>query len=143
MKRNSSRSIKTSVDTELLDQLLQLMAEHGFDELTYSKGEHRIFLRRDREVNASASHSPATAAHPITSPGLGTFASRAPLTGESFARPGKNVQAGDIVALLAVGSVVTPVTAPFDGTIGRTLVDEGKIVGFGDHLFDFETERNE
>ena len=143
MKRSLSRSIRASVDTKLLDQLLQLMAEHGFDELTYSKGEHRIFLRRDGEVNAGASHSPAMVAHPITSPGLGAFTSKAPLTGESFARPGTKVQAGDIVAMLAVGPVVTPVAAPSDGTICRTLVDEGKIVGFGDHLFDFETERNE
>ena len=71
----------------------------------------------------------------IGAPGVGVFLDRHPLHAAPLAPPGTRVAAGDLVALLRVGVLLRPVTAPRDGVIVAALVAHGAAVGFGAPLF--------
>jgi acetyl-CoA carboxylase biotin carboxyl carrier protein len=74
---------------------------------------------------------------PIAAPSLGTFLRTHPLHEKALAADGESVVAGQAIALLQVGALLTPVPAPGDGIIVAAMVAEGELVGFGDRLFDF------
>src|SRR5207247_2287312 len=64
----------------------------------------------------------------ITSPAVGTFHPRA---GTSL---GRAVRAGDVVGHVEVLGVPQEVLAPFDGILGRVLVEPGQVVEYGEQL---------
>jgi len=68
----------------------------------------------------------------VTSPAVGTFH---PLAGASL---GRTVRAGDVIGHVEVLGVPQEVLAPFDGTLGRLLVEPGQVVEYGEHLFRIE-----
>lgn len=121
-------------DTEQLDRLVAWMQEGGFTRLTYSHGPRTIALTLP-DGDAPATPRPLRT---IASPGMGVFARRHPVAAEPYAGEGSRVAAGDVLALLAVGPVLTAVEAPCDGIIRRVIAAEGAVVGFDDPLFDIE-----
>jgi biotin carboxyl carrier protein len=68
----------------------------------------------------------------ITSPAVGTFH---PAAGTSL---GRAVHAGDVVGHVEVLGVPQEVQAPFDGTLGRVLVEPGQVVEYGEQLMRIE-----
>ena len=69
----------------------------------------------------------------VTSPAVGTFH---PQAGASL---GRAVRAGDVVGHVEVLGVPQEVLAPFDGALGRLLVEPGQVVEYGEALFRIES----
>ena len=69
----------------------------------------------------------------VTSPAVGTFQ---PQAGASV---GRAVRAGDVVGHVEVLGVPQEVLAPFDGILGRLLVEPGQVVEYGEQLFRIES----
>jgi acetyl-CoA carboxylase biotin carboxyl carrier protein len=69
----------------------------------------------------------------VTSPAVGTFH---PPAGSGV---GRAVRAGDVVGHVEVLGVPQEVLAPFDGTLGRLLVEAGQVVEYGEPLMRIES----
>ena len=72
----------------------------------------------------------------VTAHVAGIFLTRHPAGGGKFPVQGDRVQAGELLALLQIGLVLTPVLAPVDGTLGRCLQSTGTQVGYGARLIE-------
>jgi biotin carboxyl carrier protein len=84
-----------------------------------------------RPERAAERNEPARRA--ITSPAVGTFHPRA---GSGL---GRTVRAGDLIGHVEVLGVPQEVLAPFDGTLGRVLVEPGQVVEYGEQLMRIES----
>ena len=80
--------------------------------------------------------APAGAGVIVRAPSLGILLARHPMRKESIAPVGTRVRAGQVIALLQIGQLLTPVTAPQDGVLARSLVEPGTTVGFGTALLE-------
>ena len=87
-----------------------------------------------RSERSSDRNEPARRA--ITSPAVGTFHPRA---GSGL---GRAVRAGDVVGHVEVLGVPQEVLAPFDGTLGRVLVEPGQVVEYGEQLMRIESSHS-
>jgi biotin carboxyl carrier protein len=87
-----------------------------------------------RPERAPERNEPARRA--ITSPAVGTFHPRA---GSGL---GRTVRAGDVVGHVEVLGVPQEVLAPFDGTLGRVLVEPGQVVEYGEQLMRIESSHS-
>ncbi len=67
-------------------------------------------------------------------PCAGVFLQAHPLRSEALAKAGQPVAAGDVVALLRIGELLVPVTAPARGTVVGALAPQDSLVGFGTPL---------
>jgi acetyl-CoA carboxylase biotin carboxyl carrier protein len=79
--------------------------------------------------------APPQGAIDIASPALGVFLDRHPLAAHRFAEIGDEVAAGDLLACLQVGALLTPVRAPRAGIIAACVAKPGELVGYGATLF--------
>jgi acetyl-CoA carboxylase biotin carboxyl carrier protein len=89
-------------------------------------------------ADASASAPSFSPASPlaVTAQVAGIFLTRHPAGGGKFPAQGDHVQAGELLALLQIGLVLTPVLAPVNGTLGRCLQASGTQVGYGARLIE-------
>lgn len=72
----------------------------------------------------------------VTAHVAGIFLTRHPAGGGKFPAQGDRVQAGELLALLQIGLVLTPVLAPVSGILGRCLLASGEQAGFGARLIE-------
>jgi len=72
----------------------------------------------------------------VKSPGIGRFFLKHPLGDQPPLREGEQVEAGQILAFLRVGLVLTAVLADRAGVVLRQAVEEGALVGYGETLFE-------
>lgn len=154
---------------ELLPALMARLEASPLGELEVSQDGWRLRLRKpfDRVASAGDPSTPTAAAtrgakvggphdgstkgvgHPdrtterneparraITSPAVGTFHPRA------GAGLGRAVRAGDVVGHVEVLGVPQEVLAPFDGTLGRALVEPGQVVEYGEQLMRIESSHS-
>ena len=89
-------------------------------------------------ADASASTPSISPASPlaVTAHVAGIFLTGHPAGGGIFPAHGDHVQAGELLALLQIGLVLTPVLAPVNGTLGRCLQASGTQVGYGARLIE-------
>jgi acetyl-CoA carboxylase biotin carboxyl carrier protein len=87
--------------------------------------------------------TPDVPAEIIAAPGVGIFLTRHPLRAAPLADPGSRVRAGQIVALLRIGLLLRPVTAPAGGHFGAPLLGDCAMVGYGTPLFHRHPEQPE
>lgn len=106
-------------------RLLRLMAEHGIAELTYA----------DPRNNMALSLEALAPLHPeIRAVQAGRFLSRHPSSASAPIFP-RAVRKDEIIAYLAIGPLLLPVTASDDAMLPAPLFEDGEIVGYGDILF--------
>lgn len=74
----------------------------------------------------------------VRAPGVGVFRSVHPTTGHAVAAPGQKVRKGDTVGVLQIETRLKAVVAPVDGVLGRALVEDGTVVGYGTPLYDLQ-----
>ena len=86
-----------------------------------------------RLVN-EAKRDDAPAAKIVASPGIGLFLHRHPMSAAALAPTGAVVEAGQMIGLLQVGVLLTPVLAPCAGQIAGHLAAHGDCVDFGAKL---------
>ena len=135
-------------------EIMRLVEQSGFDELTLEVDGTKISLRRGMPTattEATPSHAPASAPQPVParaaaptradpnvedlpSPLLGTFY-RAPKPGAPpFVEVGAQVEADTIVGIIEVMKLMNTVRAGVRGTVAEVLAADGALVEFGETL---------
>jgi len=134
LKGRLAQSRLNRPDTALLDDLVAWMQQGGVRKLTYSKGTVTVSLDLGEMAEAARPRTLET----VVSPGMGVFTLKHPIAASPYVTEGQVVAEGDVMALLAIGPVLTAVKAPRDGTVRSVLAREGAVVGFEDRLFELE-----
>ena len=144
-----------NVDTKLVRQLAELLAETGLTEIEVADGERSIRVARGAvaapvamtapaalpgEVpapTAAPAPAPAPAAdltNAIRSPMVGTAYLTAEPGADPFVKVGDKVKAGDTLLIVEAMKVMNPITAPRSGTVKQLLVENGQPVEFDQPL---------
>ncbi|WP_241657269.1 acetyl-CoA carboxylase biotin carboxyl carrier protein [Aurantiacibacter suaedae] len=156
-KPASGRKSGMTVDTALVRELAELLAETGLTEIEVEEGDRRIRLSREMiaapaaaiSVPAPAAAAPAATPAPAAAPAApapsdNANAVKSPMVGTAymasepnsppFIAVGDKVKAGDTLLIVEAMKVMNPITAPKDGTIGEILVDNAEPVEFDQPL---------
>ncbi|MFW6067295.1 MAG: acetyl-CoA carboxylase biotin carboxyl carrier protein [Myxococcota bacterium] len=156
------------IDTKQLEELMQLLAKHGFDEIEIERGEERVLLRKGagpgshptigtmapqpgapRPHGATAEDAAAAAraaededpnvTH-ITSPFVGTFY-RAPSPGaDPYVSEGQEIEPGQVLCIVEAMKLMNEIESEIRGTVLEILVENGTPVEYGDRLFKVRTK---
>lgn len=89
-----------------------------------------------RTAATSEAIATPSASRVLRSPGMGRFAARHPLLDGLGATFGQPVVPGQVVGYLLAGSLISEVTASQAAVLGRQLVEEGELLGYGDAVFE-------
>jgi acetyl-CoA carboxylase biotin carboxyl carrier protein len=134
-------------------EIMRLVEQSGFDELTLEIDGTKICLRRgEASMNAAppATPAPKTASapksaattrapaeedvHPVAAPLLGTFY-RAPKPGAApFVEVGTEVEEETVVGIIEVMKLMNSVRAGVRGTVVEFLVADGALAEYGETL---------
>lgn len=146
------------VDTALVRELAELLAETGLSEIEVEDGDRKIRVARETAAAAPAYHPapPATAPAPsapipapsvpagevpgadvagaLASPMVGTVYLAAEPGAANFVSVGDSVKEGDTVLIIEAMKVMNPIAADKAGTVKAILVDNAQPVEFGQPL---------
>jgi acetyl-CoA carboxylase biotin carboxyl carrier protein len=157
---NTNRDGKTGgsgmhIDSALVRELAELLAETNLTEIEVADGERKIRVARGGVAMAApmayapaplaaapvaAAAAPVEAAAPavdgkaVKSPMVGTVYLAAEPGAPDFATVGKAVKAGDTLVIVEAMKVMNPITAPTSGTITAILVENGQPVEYDQPL---------
>ena len=146
-----------SVDTKLVRQLAELLAETGLTEIEVADGDRSIRVARGATVAApvaavaaapvaevpapTAAPSPAPATPPATdlanavrSPMVGTAYLYPEPGADPYVKVGDKVKAGDTLLIVEAMKVMNPITATKDGTVEQILVENAQPVEYDQPL---------
>ena len=148
------RSDGMNIDTALVRELAEMLAETGLTQIEVEDGDRKIKVSRQGAVAAAA--APVYAAAPAPAPAAAPAAAAAPapaddpgavkspmvgtayLSAEPGAAPfvsvGQAVKAGDTLLIIEAMKVMNPITAPHAGTLKAILVDNAQPVEFDQPL---------
>lgn len=124
-------------DPKTIALLTEALTAAGVDglEISSASGKLRIIVAgRENHVSqaAKASSKPSV----IKAPMAGIFQ----LRDSASADLPHFVAAADILGFLRVGDVLVPLKAGHSGVLNRRLIETGTLVGFGDALFEIESQ---
>ena len=144
------------IDTRLVRELAELLAENELTEIEVADGDRRIKVARDGApvIAAAPAHAVAAAAAPaiasaqpkpepeveevsgttIKSPMVGTAYLSPEPGAASFIEVGKPVKAGDTLCIIEAMKVMNPITAPAGGVIKKIMVADAQPVEFDQPL---------
>ncbi len=149
-----------NVDTALVRELAELLAETGLTEIEVADGERKIKVARSTAPTI-ASYAPAPAAPVAAAPAtalaaepaaelaaeraaLATNALKSPMVGtvylsaepgsENFIAVGQAVKPGDTVLIIEAMKVMNPITATAAGTVKAILVENAQPVEYDQPL---------
>ncbi len=167
-KRTSGKSkVKAASDiagspmsTQLLEQIIKLMAANDLNTVDVRDGDKRVILRRGAATvpvqmtmplaQPASLAAPASAAAPakpaekaaeeanyiaIKSPMVGTFYSSPSPDAKPFVSVGSSVSDDTDVCIIEAMKVFNNIKAEVRGTIAKILVTNGQTVEFGQELF--------
>ncbi len=146
-----------NIDSALVRELAELLAETGLSEIEVEDGERKIKVAR--AFSAPAAYAPAVAApapapvapasappgasapadqaadgNMVKSPMVGTVYLSAEPGAAPFITAGKQVKAGETLLIVEAMKVMNPITAPSAGTVKAILVDNAQPVEFDQPL---------
>ncbi|MCT8992260.1 acetyl-CoA carboxylase biotin carboxyl carrier protein subunit [Chelativorans sp. SCAU2101] len=127
------------MNTDNLDQLLQLMREHRLSHVSYSDGAIKVSMTLMMpKSSGTLAITGSTAAKPLlnSSSAIGTLLTAHPARSSVTVKSGDRVVAGQPLAFIQFGYSLSAVTAKVSGILGRQLVKYGQIVGYGDPIFE-------
>ena len=154
-KRSPARGGTMAVDTALVRELAEMLAETGLTEIEVEDGDRRIRLCKEQIVAAVAPAAPvaaapapvaaaasAPAAEPATidlanavrSPMVGTVYLSSDPASDPFVSVGDTVKAGDTLLIVEAMKVMNPITATKDGTLREMLVGNSDPVEYDQPL---------
>ena len=158
-KGASGRKPGMTIDTKLVRQLADVLAETGLTEIEVEEEGRRIRVARQaapapaQYVAAPAAHAapaaapapapagepPAASAAPdtagaIKSPMVGTCYLSPEPGADNFVKVGDQVKAGDTLLIVEAMKVMNPITAPKAGTVKKIIVSDGQPVEFDQPL---------
>ena len=154
--KGSSRSGGMNIDSGLVRELAELLAETGLTEIEVEDGDRKIKVARQAAaVQAyapaplAAAPAPQAAAAPVAAPEAPAApahadALKSPMVGTAYLSPepgaaqfvsvGSQVKAGDTLLIIEAMKVMNPITADKAGTIKAILVENAQPVEFDQPL---------
>lgn len=152
-KGDAGRKSGMNIDTRLVRELAEMLAETGLTEIEVEDEDRKIRVTRGGIVAAQpVAQMPAAAAAPapapvadinpapaeianaIKSPMVGTAYLSAEPGAEPFVKVGDKVSAGDTLLIVEAMKVMNPITAASDGTVTQILVENAQPVEFDQPL---------
>lgn len=155
-KGNARSAGGMNIDTKLVRELAELLAETGLSEIEVEDGDRKIKVAR--QIAAAAVAAPiaappaavaapvvtAPAATPAAAPAEHADAVKSPMVGTvylspepgaaSFVSVGQTVKAGDTLLIIEAMKVMNPIVAPNAGTVKAVLVENAQPVEFDQPL---------
>ena len=149
----SARGTSMNVDTKMVRELAELLAETGLTEIEVEDGDRKIKVSRGMVAApaptfsvaapaAAAAPAPAASAEPAA-PDI-TNAVRSPMVGTAYLFPepgadpfikvGDKVAAGDTLLIVEAMKVMNPITAPAAGTVKQILIENAQPVEYDQPL---------
>jgi acetyl-CoA carboxylase biotin carboxyl carrier protein len=140
-----------AIDTELVENLAQLVTRLGLSEIEVAKGDFKI--RVARQLSAAVIQSavtppqaaakgtpsdPADGPGTVKSPMVGTVYLRSSVDAAPFVEVGAQVKTGDKVLLVEAMKTFNEILAPRAGTVKGILVEDGQPVEYGQPLLVIE-----
>jgi acetyl-CoA carboxylase biotin carboxyl carrier protein len=153
--KSASRVGGMNIDTKLVRELAELLAETGLTEIEVEDGDRKIKVAKQgapvATVQAVAAPAaapalplPAAAPAPAVAPAADPNAVKSPMVGTCYlsAEPGADpfisvgsaVKAGDTLLIIEAMKVMNPITAASGGTVTAILVDNGQPVEYDQPL---------
>jgi acetyl-CoA carboxylase biotin carboxyl carrier protein len=153
--KSASRSGGMNIDTKLVRELAELLAETGLTEIEVEDGDRKIKVAKQgvpvatvqavaAPAAAPAMPLPAAPAEPAVAPATDPNAVKSPMVGtcylcpepgaDSFISVGSTVKAGDTLLIIEAMKVMNPITAASGGTVKAILVDNGQPVEYDQPL---------
>ena len=150
-----SRDAGMAIDTALVRELAELLAETGLTEIEVEDGTRKIKVSRASSVAAAPTHyaAPAPAAAPppaaqaaaaapaapdhadaVKSPMVGTVYLSAEPGSAAFVSVGQTVSEGDTLVIIEAMKVMNPITATSSGTVKAILVENAQPVEYDQPL---------
>nr|WP_314468346.1 acetyl-CoA carboxylase biotin carboxyl carrier protein [uncultured Novosphingobium sp.] len=142
-----------NIDSALVRELAELLAETGLTEIEVEDGERKIKVVRQVAQQIVAAAAPALAAAPVAAaatpvaeaaPAAPVDAVKSPMVGTVYLAPepsapnfisvGQQVKAGDVLLIVEAMKVMNQINAPKSGTIQAILVDNQQPVEFDQPL---------
>jgi len=148
-----------NIDSALVRELAELLAETGLSEIEVEDGDRKIRVSRQMVQAMTAAMAPAmpfaAPAAPVAAPAAAPAAEAAPasapvdavkspMVGTVYLAPepgaadfiavGKTVKAGDILLIVEAMKVMNQITAPKAGTITQILVENQQPVEYDQPL---------
>jgi acetyl-CoA carboxylase biotin carboxyl carrier protein len=153
-KRVGASASSMKVDTKLVRQLADMLAETGLTEIEVEDGDRKIRVVRNGLPFAGAAESAApTIATPVAAqpsapaaepPSVATNALRSPMVGtaylsaepgsDPFVKVGDKVNAGDTLLIIEAMKVMNPIAATAAGTVQQILIENAQPVEFDQPL---------
>ena len=160
-KGAAARKSGMTIDTKLVRQLADVLAETGLTEIEVEEGGSRIRVARQAAPApgaaqlvaaapaaapapapaAAAAAAPAEAAAPaadtanaIKSPMVGTCYLSPEPGAENFIKVGDKVKAGDTLLIVEAMKVMNPIAATKDGTVQQILIENAQPVEYDQPL---------
>lgn len=122
------------IDIALLDDLLHRMQAAGLAELDVQQGQTRIAMR----LGAVPAVAPVTKAVAVHAEGIGVFRASHPRRPGEELQPGASVSRGTVLGYCETDFTLTAIAAPVAGTLSQVLASDGKLLGYGTHVFTVE-----
>ena len=152
-KSNSPRNGGMNVDTKLVRELAELLAETGLTEIEVEDGDRKVRVARGGVAVAAAAPVMAAPAAPVAAAAAPAAeapaeshadALKSPMVGTCYLAPepgaadfisvGKAVKEGDTLLIIEAMKVMNPITANKAGTITAILVENAQPVEFDQPL---------
>lgn len=156
--KSASRSSGMNIDSRLVRELAELLAETGLSEIEVEDGDRKIKVARQlaaaapvhavaapaafAAAPAPATTAPAAAAAPaptdhadaVKSPMVGTVYLSPEPGAAPFISVGQQVKAGDTLVIVEAMKVMNPITATAGGTVKAILIDNAQPVEYDQPL---------
>jgi acetyl-CoA carboxylase biotin carboxyl carrier protein len=140
-----------NIDTKLVRELAELLAETGLTEIEVEDGDRKIKVAKQGAPAAAVQAVAAPAAAPAlplpapaAPPAADPNAVKSPMVGTCYLYPepganpfitvGSQVKAGDTLLIIEAMKVMNPITAASGGTVKTILVDNGQPVEYDQPL---------
>lgn len=155
--KDSAAGRGMNIDSTLVRELAELLAETGLTEIEVEDGDRKIKVSRaaaaaTQFVSAPMAAAPAVAAPaaapaadaPAAAPAIDGTAVKSPMVGTvylsaepgaaAFVSVGSQVKAGDTLLIVEAMKVMNPITATASGTVKAILVENAQPVEFDQPL---------
>jgi acetyl-CoA carboxylase biotin carboxyl carrier protein len=158
-QKNSGRGGPMQVDSKLVRELADMLAETGLTEIEVEDGDRKIRVSRAGTVAAPVAAAPVVAAPAAQAPAAAapaaaeapagdgvdlTKAVKSPMVGTAylsgepgaapFVKEGSSVKAGDTLLIVEAMKVMNPITAPKDGKVTKILIENAQPVEYDQPL---------
>ncbi|OJW70755.1 MAG: acetyl-CoA carboxylase, biotin carboxyl carrier protein [Sphingomonadales bacterium 63-6] len=153
-KGASGRNGRMNVDTDMVRELAEMLADTGLTEIEVEDGDRKIRVSRGAvaaaaapvavaaapaaapaaAVAAPAESAPADHANAVKSPMVGTCYLSSEPGAAPFVKVGDTVKAGDTLVIVEAMKVMNPISATAPGTVKAILVENGQPVEYDQPL---------